>query len=150
MADPKILGIHHIKFPVRDLERSLAFYERVFGAERIAAADHVHGNGTRYAMILDVPDLGTYLELRLNPAQAQRQRMFDPVTIAVEDRQALQAWSERLDGLGIDHSPVLVALQAWLLVFRDPDERVLRLYTLERHGPELLPDEGSPWLAEAG
>ena len=41
---------------------------------------------------------------------------------------------------------MLVAIQAWLMVFPDPDGRRLRLYTLETHGPELAPDETSLWL----
>jgi catechol 2,3-dioxygenase-like lactoylglutathione lyase family enzyme len=148
MSIPAIQGVHHVKFPVADLGRSLAFYERVFGAERIPAADHVHPDGTRYAMILEVPGLGAKLELRLNPTQAIRQRLFDPITIAVADRAALRAWMDHLDGLGIEHSPPIAGIQAWLVVFRDPDERSLRLYTLETHRPDVPPDEDSPWLKD--
>lgn len=35
---------------------------------------------------------------------------------------------------------------AWLIVFNDPDGLRLRLYTLATHGPDLKPDEDSPWL----
>ena len=143
---PALHGVHHLKFPVTDLDRSRAFYERALGGRRVAEWDHVHKDGTRYAMILEVPGLGTKLELRLDPAQAGAQRGFDPVTIAVQDRAALTAWIGYLDGVGIEHSPVLSAIQAWLVVFVDPDGRRLRLYTLETHGPELPPDEDSPWI----
>jgi catechol 2,3-dioxygenase-like lactoylglutathione lyase family enzyme len=146
MATPIPHGIHHLKFPVADLERSLAFYMRALGARRIEAWDHRHADGTLYAVILDVPGLGTHLELRLDPIQAARQAGFDPVTLAVPDRSALAAWIAHLDAAGIAHSPVLVAIQAWLVVFADPDGRRLRLYTQETHGRELPPDEGSPWL----
>lgn len=149
MSRPTLRGIHHLKFPVRDLERSLGFYESTLGARRVAAWDHVHEDGTRYAVILEVPGLGTHLELRLDPKAAEQQRGFDPVTIAVQDRGALQAWADHLDTAGIAHSPTLTAIQAWLVVFEDPDGRRLRLYTLETHGPELPADEASPWLASA-
>ncbi len=148
MIRSPLQGIHHLKFAVSDLDRSLAFYEQALGAKRIAAWDHVHADGTRYAMILEVPGLGTHLELRLAPEDAERQRGFDPVTIAVQDRDALRNWSTYLDAAGIEHSPVLVSIQAWLVVFADPDGRRLRLYTLETHGPELPPDEDSPWIVE--
>ena len=143
---PALKGVHHVKFPVSDLDRSLTFYEQAIGAKRVAAWDHIHKDGTRYAMILEVPGLGTKLELRLDPAQAAAQRGFDPVTIAVPDRAALAAWMAHLDAAGIEHSPVLAAIQAWLVVFVDPDGRRLRLYTLETHGPDIAPDEDSPWI----
>lgn len=146
MIPPPLQGIHHLKFPVRNIERSLSFYERALGASRVAAWDHVHQDGSRYAVILEVPGLGTHLELRLNAEAAERQRGFDPVILAVRDRHALQDWAAHLDRAGIEHSPVLVAIQAWLVVFPDPDGRRLRLYSLETHGPELAPDEASPWL----
>ena len=41
---------------------------------------------------------------------------------------------------------MLAAIQAWLLVFEDPDGRRLRLYTLATHSLEIKPDEGSSWL----
>lgn len=147
MSLPPLQGVHHLKFPVSDLERSLGFYERALDARRVPEWDHMHQDGTRYAIIMEVPGLGTHLELRLNPEAAERQRGFDPVTIAVQDRAALVAWADHLDCAGIEHSPVLAAIQAWLVVFADPDGRRLRLYTLETHGPELSPDEDSPWIA---
>lgn len=147
MATPILNGIHHLKFSVADLDRSLAFYERAFGARCVEAWDHRHADGSLYALILEVPGLGTHLELRLDPIQAARQAGFDPVTLAVRDRSALDEWIAHLDAAGIAHSPVLIAIQAWLVVFADPDRRRLRLYTQETHGPELPPDEASPWLA---
>jgi hypothetical protein len=33
-----------------------------------------------------------------------------------------------------------------LIVIEDPDQNRVRLYTLERHGPELKPDEANEWL----
>lgn len=71
------------------------------------------------------------------------------MTIAVDDCTALEAWGKHLDELHIEHSPVLTAIQAWLIVFDDPDGRRLRLYTLSTHCPKLKPDEDSPWLKYA-
>ena len=39
-APPPLQGIHHLKLPVSDLDTSLTFYQRAFGARRIPAADH--------------------------------------------------------------------------------------------------------------
>lgn len=144
---PELKGIHHIKFPVSDLDKSLEFYTKLFGASRIPAFDHKHDDGSVYAYICDVPGLGTKLELRLNPDHAEKQRRFDPITLAVADRAALAQWVRRLDDLHIEHSAEIVAIQAWLVTFDDPDQHRLRLYTLETHGAELRPDVDNPWLA---
>ncbi len=146
MNIPPLKGVHHVKFAVSNLDRSLHFYEQVFGAKRNVAWDHKHEDGSIYAYILDVPSLGTRVELRLSPEEAEKQKGFDPLTIAVDDRAALEAWGKHLDELQIEHSPVLTAIQAWLIVFDDPDGRRLRLYTLGTHSSDLKPDEDSPWL----
>jgi catechol 2,3-dioxygenase-like lactoylglutathione lyase family enzyme len=147
MTTPPLKGIHHVKLAVSDLDRALTFYETALGAQRVPQADHRHeADGSLYAYILDVPGLGALLELRLDPDEAKKQHHFDPLTIAVEDRTALAAWDRSLTEKGIFHSPIIVAVQAWLIVIEDPDGNRLRLYTLERHGPELPPDEGNLWL----
>jgi catechol 2,3-dioxygenase-like lactoylglutathione lyase family enzyme len=142
---PPLRGIHHVKFAVSELDLSLQFYQQIFNAERNPAFDHKHEDGSVYAYILDVPNLGALLELRLNPEE-NKQSGFDPLTIAVDDRPALDAWGEYLDELKIERSPVITAIQAWLIVFNDPDGRRLRLYTLSTHGAELKPDKDSTWL----
>jgi catechol 2,3-dioxygenase-like lactoylglutathione lyase family enzyme len=144
---PPLQGIHHLKVPVSDLDASLTFYQRAFGARRIPEADHRReSDGSLYAYILAVPGLGTALELRLDPERAERHRLFDPVTIAVSDRATLGAWDEYLTAKAILHSEVITAIAAWLIVVQDPDGNRLRLYTLETHGPELKPDEDNPWI----
>ena len=144
---PALDGIHHLKLPVSDLDRSLGFYQRVFGAERIEAADHHReSDGTLYGLILEVPGLGALLELRLDAAAAARQRGFDPFTIAVANRDVLARWSFHLEAAGVPHSSVITAIQAWLVVLEDPDGHRLRLYTRETHGRDVKPDEDNPWL----
>ena len=142
-----LAGVHHFKLPVTDLGRSLKFYGDLLGAEPIPELEHRHkDSGELYAHICEVPGLGTKLELRLNAEQAEKQRKFDFVTIGVTDRAMLHRWTDRLDKLAIKHSGVIVAIQAWLVAFDDPDQHRLRFYTLEKHGPELSPDEGNEWL----
>jgi catechol 2,3-dioxygenase-like lactoylglutathione lyase family enzyme len=98
-APPPLQGIHHLKLPVTDLDTSLAFYQRAFGARRIPEADHRRASdGSLYAYILAVPGLGTALELRLDPGRAERHRLSDPVTTAVGDRATLAARDQYLTG----------------------------------------------------
>ena len=148
-VSPTIAGVHHFKLPVTDLARSLKFYQDLLNAKPIPELEHRHKDtGQLYAHICEVPGLGTDIELRLDPKQAEKQRKFDPITIAVTDRAMLDRWSLRLDKLGIKHSGQIVAIQAWLVTFDDPDQHRLRFYTLEKHGPEIPPDEGNEWLKD--
>ncbi len=149
MGNPTLHGLHHLKLPVADLARSLDFYQRVFGARRIPEADHRRDeDGALYAYILHIPGLGTMLELRLNPDRAARHSGFNSIVLSVPDRSALIQWIAHLDAEGVAHSPVITAIQAWLVVLDDPDGHRLRLYTDEQHGRELKSDDGNAWLAD--
>lgn len=139
-------GVHHLKFPVADLGRGQAFYEAALGAVRLDALDHRRPDGSLFAIILRVPGLGTMLELRLNPAQAMAQAGFDPVTLAVDSRADLERWAAHLDRAGIRHSAILVGAVGWVLVTEDPDDRRLRFYTAETHGPEIAMTYDEAWL----
>lgn len=149
MDIPPLRGIHHVKLAVSDLSRALTFYESALGAQRIPEADHKReSDGTLYAYILNVPGLSSKMELRLNAEQAKKHAHFDSFTIAVDDRKALETWDKILIDRGILHSPIIPAIQAWLIVLQDPDGNRLRLYTLEQHGPDLKPDEDNEWLQD--
>jgi quinol monooxygenase YgiN/catechol 2,3-dioxygenase-like lactoylglutathione lyase family enzyme len=140
-------GIHHIKLPVSDLERSTDWYSTVLGARRLTKLDHRRPDGTLFAVILDIPGLPGRLELRLDPATAGALNGYDFLTLAIADRPALDTWVVRLDALGIRHSPPIVAMVGWLLVVPDPDGLRLRFYTTEPHGLGLSAVEfQSPWL----
>lgn len=64
-SPPPVAGIHHIKFPVCNLDASLAWYTSVMSAFHFLSLDHYTSRGRRYAAILSLPALGeTKLELR--------------------------------------------------------------------------------------
>jgi catechol 2,3-dioxygenase-like lactoylglutathione lyase family enzyme len=142
----RIAGIHHLKFAVADLERSLQFYESVFDVKRLSALDHRRPGGELFAMIVDFPDLGAPLELRLDPAAACAQKGFDPVTFSVQSNDDLSRWCTRLDELEVPHSPVLNGFAGQLIVIEDPDGRRLRLYSLEPQGAGVKPSVDARWL----
>lgn len=126
----EILGIHHLKIPVSDLARSRAWYERVFDLDlMIEFPDHdgvVRGVAYR-------PRNAFALALREDPIVARGMAGFDPFAILLGDKSDADAWADRLDMLGIDHSPVIDATIGWLLAFQDPDGLELRFYTRSRH-----------------
>jgi len=145
---PAHAGIHHIKLPVSDLERSTAWYSAVLGARRLTELDHRRPDGTLFAVILDVPGIAGKVELRLDPKTAGALEGYDFLTLSIEDRTALDEWIGRLDALGIPHSPPIVALVGWLLVVTDPDGLRLRFYTTRPHGLGRSRIEfDSPWLS---
>ncbi|MDF2712032.1 MAG: glyoxalase [Nonomuraea muscovyensis] len=116
MPRPQLAGIHHVKIPVTDLPRSRSWYERVFG-----------------------------LTVTMEGAAAGC-RGFDPIGFAIQDHADVQAWAGHLDELGIAHSPVIEASIGWLLVFNDPDDLELHLYTWAAHGVDhsARPGYGRP------
>jgi catechol 2,3-dioxygenase-like lactoylglutathione lyase family enzyme len=67
---PPLRGIHDLKFAVSDLDESLRFYERALGANHVPELDHVRDDGTRFGAVVEVPGLGTVLQLRLDPERS--------------------------------------------------------------------------------
>jgi 2-keto-4-pentenoate hydratase/2-oxohepta-3-ene-1,7-dioic acid hydratase in catechol pathway len=49
-----LVGVHHLKLPVSDLEASIAWYQRVLSAQHLSKFDHVDSSGTSYAAILEI------------------------------------------------------------------------------------------------
>lgn len=130
---PPVQYIHHLKFPVADLGRSVAFYDQVFGARELPKLAHKDPDGDVYARVLQIPGFQPMVELWVSAESANAQAGYDFLTLAVKDRAALGSWSEHLDDLGIEHSDILTAIDSWLLVFEDPDGHRMRLYSLEEH-----------------
>ena len=48
MTRSGLVGMHHLKLPVSDLEASIAWYQRVLFAQHLSKFDHVDSSGTRY------------------------------------------------------------------------------------------------------
>ncbi|MCF7549328.1 VOC family protein [Pseudonocardia sp. WMMC193] len=126
---PTVTGVHHLKFPVRDLAAGLDWFERVLGAEHVARFDHVDEHGHRYAVMVFLPGLGAPVELRHAPEAAVATAGYDPVTFGVADEAALDAWVAHLDGLGVPHSGKVTGYIGQVLGLTTPDGLVLRLYT---------------------
>ena len=126
--------IHHLKFPVTDVDASMTFYEQVMGAEEQSKLTHKDPDTKDvYAKVVKIPGFQPMVELWINAKAAKAQVGYDFLTLAVKDRAALNAWSKHLDQLGIEHSDILTAIDSWLLVFEDPDGHRMRLYSLEEH-----------------
>jgi catechol 2,3-dioxygenase-like lactoylglutathione lyase family enzyme len=130
MQVPEVAGLHHIQFPVSDLDASIAWFERVLGARYRPAFDHHDVDNGRYAVILEVPGLPFPVQLRLSRALAKGIAGYEPVTFGAEDRAHLDEWAAHLDACGVEHSGVRRARIGETIEFTSPDGARLRFYTL--------------------
>jgi len=130
-APPRLAGIHHLKLPVSDLERSRAWYESRLGYElQLEFVEH----GTLMGVGLHHPGGGPGLALRLDPERAAAAAGFDYFAIGVPNRTAIEALAARLTALGEKHAGVHQASAGWILpLVRDPDGHEVRFYTHEHH-----------------
>jgi catechol 2,3-dioxygenase-like lactoylglutathione lyase family enzyme len=134
-APPLLVGVHHVKFPVTDLARSRAWYERVLGL--VVELEFHDTDGSVRGIACRLPGCEAKVALREDPAVARGMAGFQPVAFAVTDRVALEAWADWLDRLGVEHSPVLEASVGWVLIVHDPNGIELHLYSWQDHGIDL-------------
>lgn len=129
-----LAGIFGVKLPVRDLAAARAWYERVF--DLTLTFEFPDEDGTVRGVAYEVAGLGdTGLALRERPDVAGMSG-FDPVIFAVPDRAAVDAWSAKLDALGVPHQVELATI-GWIVIFHDPDGLEIHLYSRERHGHDM-------------
>ncbi|MDP9071307.1 MAG: VOC family protein [Actinomycetota bacterium] len=120
-----VTGVRHLKIWVTDLARSRGWYEKVFELEHVLSFED--SDGVIRGMAFRVPGAPFELALRENPELATALTDADPFALATT-RQSLRAWVDRLDVLGIAHSPIVEASRGYALGFRDPDGLQIRLY----------------------
>ena len=134
---PTLAGVHHLKLPVADLDRSVAWYATRLGY-RVAIEFRQHGRRTGVSMTH--PAGGPWLGLTLAPEKAAAAAGFDYFSIGVPDKAALEALAAHLNSLGEAHAGVHFATIGWILpMLHDPDGHEVRFYTMQSH-TSLDPD----------
>ena len=143
MADAPVLdGIHHLKLPVTDLDRSFAWYRHHLGYELMK--DFVE-DGVRMGIAMTHPAGGPDLALRLDPQRARVAAGFDYFAIGVPGHDAIDALAEHLTALGGVHAGVHRTPVGWVLPgLHDPDGHEVRFYTVPL---ELASDDDSDLAA---
>ncbi|KAK8877365.1 VOC family protein [Apiospora arundinis] len=155
---PRLLGLNHLKLASHDILATRDFYTTVFPFTPLPAYDHRRADGSLFAVMFrhDLKPAGTgtgsgtgtgntLIEARHNSQQAAAQVGWDPVTWGVGTRADLDDWARWLDLKGVEHSRVLRGVKGWVLCARDPDGKIVRLYTEEEH-EWGLPEEDEIWL----
>jgi catechol 2,3-dioxygenase-like lactoylglutathione lyase family enzyme len=136
---PRVTGIHHLSITVRDIEASVAWYQRLFVADRVPMKfPHYEREETGYGVLLVEPRSGLMIGLHTNTANDGEQfdearTGLDHVGLNVATRADLEAWTAWLDDLGITHSGIRSGDEPFAfatVVFRDPDNIQLELFTV--------------------
>jgi glyoxylase I family protein len=121
---PAFAGVNHFALSVTDLERSTRFYTEVLGL--VAVLDFGHGRvcldrSTGFSVGLIQHPGGTPGPFsELHPG-------LDHLGLAAASRDELVAWEQRLEALGVEHSPIRDTELGHHLNFRDPDGIALEL-----------------------
>lgn len=128
---PRLAGIHHLKLPVTDLIRSREWYQTRLGY-RVQLEFVEQGQLVGY--VLEHPNGGPPLALRLNPARARAAAGFDYFAIGVPGKETIEQLAARLTAMGEQHAGVHWATIGWILPhLRDPDGHEIRFYTHQHH-----------------
>jgi catechol 2,3-dioxygenase-like lactoylglutathione lyase family enzyme len=134
---PLLEGIHHLKLPVTDLDRSLAWYQHRLGY--VVMQEFIE-DGTLMGVAMTHPNGGPDLALRLDPDRARAAAGFDYFAIGVPGRDAITALAEHFAELGDEHAGVVRTPVGWVLPgVHDPDGHEVRFYTV----PLELPPDGA-------
>ena len=134
MSDAPLLdGIHHLKLPVTDLERSLAWYQHRLGY--VVIKEFVE-DGIRMGVAMTHLNGGPDLALRLDPPRARAAAGFDYFAIGVPGRDAIDALAARFTTLHDEHAGVMRTPVGWVLTgVHDPDGHEVRFYTVPMEIP---------------
>jgi catechol-2,3-dioxygenase len=123
---PKSRGLDHITFTVTDLDRSVAWYQRLFDVPSTR-------EGWSGTTLLSLED-GFVIGLKVHPRTKQEDR-FDPTRVGldhvswwVESRDELETWMRRAEELGAQSSGIVAAPDGLYLNVKDPDGTALEFY----------------------
>lgn len=130
---PAFNTISHLDLTVSDAEKSAVWYAETLGLRRARRADL----DNRIMIVLVHPDTGLVIGLNQHHEQIpdrfdEHRPGLDHVGFGVADRAELDRWQQRLEELGVEHSPVTDSPSGsgTALVFRDPDNIQLELFAM--------------------
>lgn len=127
---PEFPSITHVAVTVTDLERSIRWYTALFGTDPVLDEDVAAGDFHHSVFLLGGGQLfGLHTHTETIPGQFDEHRVgLDHVSFTCADRTELEAWSGRLDELGLEHGAIVDAHYGSGLSFRDPDGIALEFF----------------------
>lgn len=125
MAFPTIT---HVALTVTDLERSVPWYQRLFGADPVLDEDTGPFRHVVWSLGDTLVGLHEFPDGKSDPSFDERCPGLDHLSFGCADRSELEGWADRLDELGIDHGGIVDASYGSGLSFRDPDNLPLEFF----------------------
>lgn len=128
---PAIKGFGHIDLTVRDVDRTVRWWEEVMGFRLVNTRDRPD-----FKLCTVMHASGFFLGLMQHTNGRvdrfdERAIGLDHLALRVPDRDSLEAWAKRLDELGVQNSGVQDESAGPLIVLRDPDNIQLELWVFE-------------------
>jgi catechol 2,3-dioxygenase-like lactoylglutathione lyase family enzyme len=125
---PEFPAVAHVAVTVTDVDRSRAWYQRLFDAKPVLDEDT--GPFHHVVWLLGGTLFGIHQHARpsgLEPFSELRSGL-DHVAFGCSDRAELEQWAARLDSLSIPHGGIIDASYGSGLSFRDPDNIALEFF----------------------
>lgn len=126
---PEFPAITHVALTVSDLERSVPWYQALFGSEPVIDEDT--GPFRHVVWMLGGPTLvglHQFAQPSSNEAFTELRPGLDHLAFACATRSELEAWETRLGELGVKHGGIVDAAYGSGLSFRDPDNIALEFF----------------------
>jgi len=123
---PSFPAVNHFAITVSDLDRSVAWYETLFGAPPFFIGDE---STYRFAVWLE-PMFALHAHNRGSDGVPfdEHRTGLDHIAFACPDRGELEQWLVRLDEMEISHGQIVEAFYGSGLAFRDPDNIQLEFF----------------------
>ena len=127
---PKLPTIAHVTLTVSDLDRSVQWYERLFGVKLVL--DESPGPFRRAVSLVGSQTVVGFHQFP-DPSDTrpfdERRIGLDHLAFACTTRRDVEAWEVRLEELGIANGGIVDAAYGSGLSCRDPDNIALEFFT---------------------
>ena len=121
-------AITHVALTVTDLDRSVPWYQALFGSDPVLDEDTGPFRHVVWLVGGTLVGLHQFPDLKTTEPFDERRAGLDHLAFACANRGELEAWEARLKELGIANGGVIDASYGSGLSFRDPDNIALEFF----------------------